>query len=788
MVAAPACARPTISALLGPTNTGKTHRAIERMLEHSSGMIGLPLRLLAREVYDRVTTVVGEGIVALVTGEEKRIPRNPRYWICTVEAMPLQVPVDFIAVDEIQLAAHPQRGHVFTARLLAARGRHETWILGSETMRPLVRALLPEVAVERHPRYSKLTGLGSTSIGRLPPRSAVVAFSVQNVYALAERLQRRRGGTAVVLGALSPRARNAQVALYQSGEVDYLVATDAIGMGLNLDLCHVGFSELRKFDGRRERQLETTEIAQIAGRAGRYRRDGTFSTLAPLPALSPRLTRAIENHRFAPIQSLYWRNDALDCDNLESLIASLQRAVPHPALKTVSHAPDYEVLVHLVRHMEVRSTASSPDRVALLWAVCQIPDYRQLMFEAHAELARKVFMALASPQSRLNDDWLASEIDPLDSARGDIDTLMRRISFVRTWNYVTHQTEWTRNPAEWQARTLAIEERLSDALHERLVERFVNQSKRTFGLSDRGKTSERNAIADGPFAQLIGLRDAMAGDEGTNLADWVEQLVAAPHESFLLSQTGQISHRGETIARLQAGNNRLQPLINFLLAAEVGAGARSRIERRLSAWTRDLIRQSFQAIDAEELKLQPAPIRGLVYQLEQNLGAVRVDQIREQLSLLSEGNRSALGSAGIVIGELYVFLRRSLQPESIVARFALCRAFEPSTNFPDLPAPECTSIALNSDISPSVYTLLGFPILGLRAVRCDVIEQTLARLAQLGEGGPFEPPELLHTWLGCSVSEALAGCRALGFMATADGRLLRRRKRRRRRRSHRKAS
>ncbi|HWB80292.1 MAG TPA: helicase-related protein, partial [Nannocystaceae bacterium] len=462
-----------LTALLGPTNTGKTHRAIERMLEHRTGMIGLPLRLLARELYDRVTMRVGEQAVALVTGEEKRVPPHPRYWICTVESMPEQLDVEFVAVDEIQLAAHPQRGHTFTQRMLRARGISETWLLGAETMRPMVEALLPTAHIERHPRFSNLSYVGTLGLGGLPPRTAVVAFSVPDVYELAERLRQRHGGTAVVLGALSPRTRNAQVARYEAGEVHYMVATDAIGMGLNMDVDRVVFAALHKFDGSEVRPLEPTELAQIAGRAGRYTRDGAFGTLRPLPGLPARVAAAIEGHQFPPIRRLVWRNDELDFASLDALRESLHERPRHRALQVVARADDHDALVSLARIEEVRARAHGAEQVELLWEVCRIPDFRKLMLDSHVQLLAAIYLQLSGPSGMIDVDWMATRIKRLDDTSGDIDALTQRIAFIRTWTYVASHERWVPNAEHWQEVTRAIEDRCSDALHERLTERFA---------------------------------------------------------------------------------------------------------------------------------------------------------------------------------------------------------------------------------------------------------------------------------------------------------------------------
>ncbi len=502
MNSSPSSRSSVVVAELGPTNTGKTHRAIERMLAHDTGMIGLPLRLLAREVYDRVTARVGEGRVALMTGEEKRLPPRPDYWICTVEAMPTDRPVDFLAVDEIQLAAHRERGHVFTDRLLHARGRRETWFLGADTMRPMVQALIPHASLKRATRLSQLRYSGPRSLKSLPPRSAVVAFSADRVYELAEALRRLRGGVAVVLGALSPRTRNAQVAMYQAGEVQYLVATDAIGMGLNLDLNHVAFAALSKFDGAEQRDLFPDELAQIAGRAGRHLNDGSFGTLNTLSELPPRVVSAIESHRFPAVRSLIWRNEALDFSSPESLLDSLSRAPRHSAFIRVERADDFDALRELSRVPAIREVATDRAMVELLWQVCQIPDFRKGLFGSHVALLRETFLQLSEGDGTLEQAWLARQVSPLDDVSGDIHTLMDRLAAIRIWTYISHRSSWLHDAEQWQERTRRIEDALGDALHERLVERFVQRAARRSARRFVRATAQPSARVGQPLRQI----------------------------------------------------------------------------------------------------------------------------------------------------------------------------------------------------------------------------------------------------------------------------------------------
>src|SRR5579871_1549666 len=462
-------------AVLGPTNTGKTHLAVERMLGHASGMIGLPLRLLAREIYDRVVKARGAAEVALITGEEKIVPLRPRYFVCTVEAMPLDRKVEFLAVDEIQLCADPERGHVFTHRLLHARGRSETMLMGAATVANLIRRLCPEAEIQFRSRLSQLSYDGPKKLTRLPRRSAVVAFSADAVYAIAELLRRHRGGAAVVMGSLSPRTRNAQVALFQSGEVDFLVATDAIGMGLNMDLGHVAFAGLGKFDGKRNRLLHPHEIGQIAGRAGRFRRDGTFGVTGACPPMDDDVVAQVEEHRFEPVTAALWRNDRLDFSSLANLLRSLAAPAPREGLKPSEEALDETTLRQLAADPDVADRAKDRSALFRLWDACQTPDFRKTTLEDHVRLARTLFEHLTEGAGRVPDDWMAAQFRQIDRADGEIDALSMRLANVRTLAYVANRPDWLADPGHWQDVTRALEDRLSDSLHEKLMARFIDR-------------------------------------------------------------------------------------------------------------------------------------------------------------------------------------------------------------------------------------------------------------------------------------------------------------------------
>ncbi|TIT96166.1 MAG: helicase, partial [Mesorhizobium sp.] len=464
-----------VTAVLGPTNTGKTHLAIERMVAHDTGIIGLPLRLLAREVYTRVCEKVGASKVALITGEEKIVPASARYSVCTVEAMPRETDAAFVAIDEVQLAGDLERGHIFTDRILHLRGRQETLLLGAATMHGILQRLLKGVSVVTRPRLSHLAYAGSKKLTRLPRRTAIVAFSADEVYAIAELIRRQQGGAAVVLGALSPRTRNAQVEIFQSGDVDYLVATDAIGMGLNLDLEHVAFAQNRKFDGYQYRNLTAAELGQIAGRAGRHLRDGTFGVTGQVDPFDEDLVKKIEGHDFDPVKVLQWRTADFDFASLDALKRSIETNAPVEGLTRALPAVDAQALEHLSRDADdIRTLATGRERVALLWEACALPDYRKIAPAQHADLIASIYMDLVR-HGHVDENYMAEQVRRADTTDGDIDTLSHRIAQIRTWTFVSNRPGWLADQLHWQEKTREIEDRLSDALHERLTKRFVDR-------------------------------------------------------------------------------------------------------------------------------------------------------------------------------------------------------------------------------------------------------------------------------------------------------------------------
>jgi ATP-dependent RNA helicase SUPV3L1/SUV3 len=785
MIGAPG---PRLTAVLGPTNTGKTYLAVERMLGHASGMIGFPLRLLARENYDRIRKLKGERAVALVTGEEKILPPGARYFVCTVESMPLDRPVGFLAIDEIQMAADPERGHVFTDRLLHARGQDETMLLGADTMRPMLRRLLPGIEVITRPRFSTLSYSGSRKPTRLPPRSAVVGFSAAEVYRIAEMMRRVRGGCAVVMGALSPRTRNAQVEMYQSGEVDYLVATDAIGMGLNMDLVHVAFAGLAKFDGRAPRRLTPAELAQIAGRAGRHMNDGSFGTTAEVGALAPETVEAIENHRFDAIAALMWRNSDLDFHSIAALRASLEQRSPDRALIRAREADDQQALVSLGLDEEIPRRVGGPATVRLLWEVCQIPDFRKVMSDAHARLLGQIFRHLTSATARLPTDWVAGQVSRLDNAEGDIDTLMARIAHIRTWTYISHRADWLTDPGTWQERTRAVEDKLSDALHRSLTQRFVDRRQAVLlrrlkdgGVLEGAVTRAGEVIVEGQsVGQLAGFRfipDGSGGAEehrplltaarralGREIPARLARLEAAGDAEFALSAAGVLSWEGAPVARAIAGETVLSPRVDPLPSDLLQGAERERLRRRLALWLERHIARRFKPLVAAAADGGIAgATRGVVFQLIEALGLLPRRELAAQLPL---ADAQGLKRLGLRLGRESVWFPALASAAGIAALLWCIKAGRaPAPLPPRRPASLVRDPALPADF----YQAVGYRLAGSLAVRADALERLSLLAARLADQGPFLPVEALRQTIQCDMAALPSVIAALGYRSIEEG-------------------
>ncbi len=779
--------RNRIRAILGPTNTGKTYLAMDRMLAHATGMIGFPLRLLARENYDRVVAARGRGSVALITGEEKIIPPRPRWFVCTVESMPLDRPVDFLAIDEIQLAADPERGHVFTDRILHARGLSETMFLGSDIMRGLLKRLVPRVEIESRPRFSTLRYAGEAKLSRLPRRSAIVGFSVDQVYAIAETIRRQRGGTAVVLGALSPRTRNAQVEMYQAGEVDYMVATDAIGMGLNMDIDHVAFSGLRKFDGFRTRPLAAPEIAQIAGRAGRHMSDGTFGIANGIGGLDEEIIEAVEDHRFDPVETVFWRNRLLDFSSPRGLLRSLEMRPPQRQLIRPRDADDHVALAELARDKGVADYAANPAAVRLLWEVCQIPDFRKVMPDHHAALLRQVYLHLMDTDGRLPEDWVAGHIDRLDNVSGDIDTLTMRLAHIRTWTYIAHRADWLADSRHWQERGRAIEDRLSDALHERLMQRFVDSRAAVLGrrrksggeilaavtakgevvveghaigtmtgLSFRPLTEARD---DGARALLSAARQVLLSEASRR----VGELVGAPDEEFALGRDGLIQWRGAEVARIGAGDDLLRPRVQVLRNELIDGAQGERVRSRLAAWLEHELRRRLRPLyRLMEAELGSA-VRGLAFQLAEGLGSMPRRPAAAQVRALTRADRQALSRHGVRIGLESIYLSALLKPQALRLR-AILWAARHGGAAPLFPAKD-EGVLTAAEAPMEFWAAIGYRPLGPKAIRIDRLEALARVLRKLAGQGEFAETAELRDLAGCEAAAFEAVLGALGYRA-----------------------
>jgi ATP-dependent RNA helicase SUPV3L1/SUV3 len=773
-------------AVLGPTNTGKTHLAVERMLGHASGMIGLPLRLLAREIYDRIVKARGARCVALITGEEKIVPPRPQYFVCTVEAMPLNREVEFLAVDEIQLCADPERGHVFTHRLLHARGKSETMFMGAATMAPLIRRLTPDAEIVFRERFSSLTYDGSKKLTRLPRRSAVVAFSAEAVYAIAELIRRQRGGAAVVMGSLSPRTRNAQVALFQSGEVDFLVATDAIGMGLNMDVDHVAFAGLRKFDGKRTRWLYAQEIGQIAGRAGRYRRDGTFGVTGDCPDIEPDLAAAVESHAFEQVPGAEWRNGRLDFQSLHGLLRSLCLPPPMAGLTLSQESLDETALRQLAADDDIARRCRDRTNLFRLWEVCQTPDFRKTTLEDHVRFVRAVFGFLTERDRRLPNDWLDGQFRAVDRVDGDIDALSARLAGVRTLAYVANRSDWLADPAHWQGRTRELEDRLSDTLHERLMQRFIDRRTSALmrGLSVR-ETLLAGVGADGAVTvegHLVGrlegarfdpvkgataleeraLRAAAERAVGPEIARRLGRLAAEPDEAFALLPDGLVLWRDDAAGQL-TGGGPFSPRVR--LFGDLGpAPARERAARRLEAFIAAEASRRLRRLRALKAAVAEGRIkglaRGLAYRLTEAGGVMDRRVVETEVRALSQGERRALKSLGIRFGAFSLFLPDllSAQARSFAQAFVGHEApgWRPKSDAPTaLPDPPPPATALAAWGLRAVAGL-AVPVEALEAL------DTLIRAAPRRAGGAVLDDAAL-AGLGWSPDETGAILRGLGF-------------------------
>lgn len=798
-----------VTAVLGPTNTGKTHYAVERMLAHGGGMIGLPLRLLAREIYDRVRLRAGDHAVALVTGEEKIIPVQPRYWVCTVEAMPPDIDVPFLAIDEIQLANDLERGHIFTDRILHRRGIDETMLLGASTMRGILEKLLPRTTFVNRPRLSKLTYAGQKKLSRLPRRSAIVAFSAEMVYTVAELIRRQQGGAAVVMGALSPRTRNAQVALYQSGDVDYLVATDAIGMGLNMDVDHVAFASTRKFDGFQYRSLTPAELGQVAGRAGRHLNDGTFGVSGEAEPFEQEVIDRLENHNFDSVRVLQWRNRDLDFRSLDTLRKSLGHFPRKEGLTRAQNAPDVDALEFICRDESVRNLVATAADVERVWEACQIPDYRNISPAEHAHLVGRVITFLQTGRGHIPEDWFSQQLSHCDNTEGGIDTLSTRISHVRTWTFIANRSGWLEAPLYWQGRTKEIEDRLSDVLHERLTHRFIDRKTSVLmrrlakkeGLMSSVEEDGVIAVegeAVGRIAGLSFIPDPAVANGGTSLLRTAavqalaaevtaraKSLAVTADTELKLSRFGLIEWQGHAVGRLVASDARFRPRAEVIADDVLAPAEREQVRERLQKFTeRHLAALVGPLMKLEEAEGLEGMTRGIAYRLAENFGVLSRDGVSEDVKQLSQDDRAKLRALGVRFGAFTLFLPVLLKPAATDARLVLWwleqqKSGAVSGDVPAAPANGLTSSAVDPAKPEGFYRMCGYRVCGSRAVRVDMLERLSDLIRERVfwkprfpedqrpqgaiEGGGFTVVPDMMSLVGCSGEEFDAILLNLGF-------------------------
>jgi ATP-dependent RNA helicase SUPV3L1/SUV3 len=778
-----------ITAVLGPTNTGKTHYAIERMLGYRSGVIGLPLRLLAREVYDRIVAVRGPSVVALVTGEERIVPDRVRYWVCTVEAMPEGLGTDFLAIDEIQLCADPERGHVFTERLLSARGRHETLFLGAETMRGAIAALVPKATFLKRDRFSALTYAGSKKTSRMPPRSAIVGFSVENLYAIAELMRRQKGGVAVVMGALSPRTRNAQVAMYQNGDVDYLVATDAIGMGLNLDVNHVAFSALSKFDGRRMRRLAPNEMAQIAGRAGRYRSDGTFGVTGEAPTLEPEVVEAIEEHRFTPLRKLNWRNSDLSFGTVDALIASLERGTDDDWLVKAREADDLMALKSLAEDGVIHARASDGPSVRLLWDVCRVPDFRGISHAEHASLLARIYSDLHE-YGQVREDWFAAQVARIDRPGGDIDTLSKRLAYIRTWTYVAQRNGWLADVDHWRGETRAVEDRLSDALHTALTQRFVDRRTSVLlrrlkqkeslvaEVNDKGEVTVEGEV----LGRLEGFRfrqDATASPEeaktlraaavsalAPEFSLRADRFYNAPDTELDFTEQGGLMWGSHAVGKLVRGDDPLKPRVEAFVDEEAGPDVAEKVARRLQHFVDRKVAALFEPLmTIQKDETLTGLARGFGFRLIEAMGIIPRDRVAQDVKALDQDARGLLRKHGVRFGQFTIFLPAMLKPAPTRLRLVLWGLNSGASEFAEAPPPGLVTIPVIEGIDPEIYALSGYRPAGARAIRIDMLERLADQLRAQDSRGGFEANPDMLSITGMTLEQFADLMQGLGYKA-----------------------
>ncbi len=766
-----------ITAVLGPTNTGKTHLAIETMLSFESGMIGFPLRLLAREVYDKVIKKIGFDKVALITGEEKIIPLNAKYFLCTVESMPIDKELDFVAVDEIQMCSDHERGHIFTDRLLNMRGNKLTMLMGSNTIRNIISNLDDDIEFINRDRLSKLSYSGHKKISRINRKTAIIAFSAEEVYAIAELIRRQKGGAAIVMGSLSPKTRNAQVELYQSGDVDFLVATDAIGMGINMDLNQIYFSNLKKFDGKKLRRLNLSEIGQIAGRAGRYLNDGIFGITGQCKEINSEEVELLENHKFENLQSLYWRNSTLNFENPLSLVKSLDEKPPKSWLRKISECEDEKALKFFLRSKNLENLEFNEEKLNLLWECCQIPDFVKKTYGNHYEVIESVFKFLNSKKGKITDDFMRLQLMKLDKLEGNVDSLSNRIANVRTWSYVSNKNNWIENQNYWIEKTKLLEDKLSDRLHEELTKTFIDKRASVLarGLKQEmefdTKILENNEVMidDQFIGKINGLKLELDLKKGALETD-IKSLKKAARQTVgpelekriqIIISTGIIELKDDfkiywnksPIARIIAGRDYLNPNIELIVDDILEQNQKQRLTIFIEKWIKNKINTVLKSlVDLKNIKENNTSIKALAFQLYENNGVLKRDQVSEYLKKLEQTERKILRDLGVKFGRYHIFLHRLIKPEAVSLRTLLWKNY--NQKYFNLKPPIFGLNFLNdqSNRNKNFMLLCGFEKFNNFFVRIDILERLFMKIINSNLEKDKEiklVPEMLNL-LGCS--------------------------------------
>ena len=764
-----------ITAVLGPTNTGKTHLAVETMMEYESGIIGFPLRLLAREIFDKCVNKIGAEKVALITGEEKIIPKLPKYYICTVESMPQDMMVDFIAVDEIQMCVDHERGHIFTDRLLHARGDKLTMFLGSHTMKSLISSLVDGVEFVNKERYSNLTYSGYKKISRLNPKTALIAFSIDEIYAIAELVRRQKGGAAIIMGSLSPKTRNSQVELYQSGDANFLVATDAIGMGINMDINNVSFSSLIKFDGKKNRKLNLSEISQIAGRAGRHINDGTFGVTGECKQLSFDEVEKLEKHELQKIDVLYWRNSEINFDSLDNLVSSLEKNTNNKFLKRINDCEDEKVLKFLIKNNNNLKNKLSKDFVKTLWECCQIPDFSKKAYGNHIEVVKKVFEFLTSNSGKVTNEYMKKQLEYLDRYDGNIDTLANRISNVRTWSYVANKKNWANNSDYWVERPKYIEDKLSDKLHEELTKSFVDKRisilsrtlKQDVALATEIKNENEVIIDEQYIGRLSGLkldldlkseslktdikslRKAARQAIAPELMRRVNRIIRS--EVLRLDNDHKIYWMDSPIAYISKGTNYLNPKLRLIVDEAIDPETKEKLKINLEKKLRTLISSELSdLVNLIKSKFKNNYARALCYQLFEKNGVMKRKTVNEMIKNISKDDRSNLRKAGVKIGRYHIFLPRMLKPSAVNLRVKLWKLYYPEDKKYIIPKSGLNFLK-NETIENNKFLLIcGFENFNKFYIRVDILERLFLKIIENIKDGIFKIDSNMINLIGCS--------------------------------------